>query len=259
MRTLIIGDLHLQAGLILPWIKNVIIKETIQKVVFIGDYFDQWGQCSNDRLYLSELNELLDFNRYAIANGIEVDWLIGNHDAPYILNKPDVYSSDNREVRMQIQDGLKLLKPKVTTKVGHFQVSHAGLMLDRIYKNIDFTTPAGYLELDHLNQEDGYTSDGYASPLWVRPNTLLSSTSHYKHQIIGHTNTRSVEHLKGNIEVYNVDTFSLNRNLTPIGDGSVLIVNEDDSVNVVVHPHWKLVAFNAARKHYFNTQKVVTK
>lgn len=257
MRTLIIGDLHLQAGLILPWIKTVIIQENIQKVVFIGDYFDQWGQCSNDRLYLSELNELLNFNRYGNANGIAIDWLVGNHDAPYILNTPEIYSSDNREVRMQIQDGFRMLKPTVTTKVGRFEISHAGLILNRIYKNLDFTTPAGYLELDHLNLEDGTSALGYASPLWVRPNELLTSNSYYKHQIVGHTPTRSIEHLEGTIEVFNVDTFSLYKDLSPIGDGSVLIVNDDSSVNTVVFSNWNTPSFNKTRLNYFNTQEVV--
>lgn len=242
MRTLIIGDLHLQAGLIFPWIKSEFIEsKSIDQIIFIGDYFDQWGQCGNDALYLAELKTLVNFKTYCELNNVKTVWLIGNHDAPYILNRPEIYSSEDRIVRERIQDAFRIdLKPTITYEVDGYQLSHAGIASPNPYRNIDWTTPVGYIELKHLNDADGLgVNDELASPLWLRPSTLCKlSNPYYTKQIFGHTPVRTVQRESNIIEAWNVDTFSLTRGLVPIGDGSVLIL-DNGKISKDYFPDWQ--------------------
>ena len=60
MSTLVIGDIHLMAGIVLPLIDKQ-IKEEISHIVLTGDYTDQWGQNENSRLYIKDLQFLLDW------------------------------------------------------------------------------------------------------------------------------------------------------------------------------------------------------
>jgi len=43
MKTLLVGDLHLQAWHILPFVRKMIAETKAQRIVFMGDYVDQWG------------------------------------------------------------------------------------------------------------------------------------------------------------------------------------------------------------------------
>ena len=51
MKTLLIGDLHLKAQLILPLADNIIKKHSIKRIILLGDYVDLHGQNQNIQLY----------------------------------------------------------------------------------------------------------------------------------------------------------------------------------------------------------------
>ena len=52
MKTLFVGDLHLQQALILPKVAKVVAQEKIERVIFTGDYVDAYGQKNNSTLFL---------------------------------------------------------------------------------------------------------------------------------------------------------------------------------------------------------------
>ncbi len=56
MKTLFVGDLHLQQALILPKVAKVVAQEKIERVIFTGDYVDAYGQKNNSKLFLSALD-----------------------------------------------------------------------------------------------------------------------------------------------------------------------------------------------------------
>jgi len=43
MKTLLIGDTHLMARIILPKASDIIQELDVKRVVLMGDYTDQWG------------------------------------------------------------------------------------------------------------------------------------------------------------------------------------------------------------------------
>lgn len=256
MNTLIIGDIHLQAGIILPWIKqDVLNKHKVNRIAFIGDYFDQWGQTGNNALYIKEMEVLSDFVTYAKSHNLQIDWLIGNHDAPYVLNQPEHYTSDDKTIRESICNLLKdVIRPKLTCNVGKYQLSHAGIASNHPYENIDVFTPEGYETLYQLNRADGHTLYGaLGSPLWIRPNQLMYTEPYYKHQIFGHTPVKSITQLDAHFEAWNIDTFSLTSNMIPIGDGSVLLIDETDELKTIAFPNWTSGDMYINRLEYFNS------
>lgn len=251
MTTLIIGDIHMQSKLILPWVVETYIQtHRVSRIVFIGDYFDQWNQTGNDALYISELEQLVEFNQIAMTHDISIDWLIGNHDAPYLLNQYEIYSSDDSIVRLAIKDVLqKTLKPKLTTNVEGYQVSHAGIASTLPIENFDIESEEGYITLDRLNRSDDFNP----SPLWIRPHELsyASKSHYYKKQIFGHTPTTTIGKTKSPIETWNVDTFSLTPELQPIGDGSVMLIDDSGKIHIEKFPQWRSKAISERRLDYF--------
>ncbi|MDZ5581771.1 metallophosphoesterase family protein, partial [Enterococcus cecorum] len=71
MKTLFVGDLHLQQALILPKVAKVVAQEKIERVIFTGDYVDGYGQKNNSTLFLSALDLLKDFKEEHLKKGIE--------------------------------------------------------------------------------------------------------------------------------------------------------------------------------------------
>lgn len=85
MNTFVIGDLHLQAKEIIPLIKPLIQIHSVEHIIFVGDYVDQWNQTGNDSRYISELNTLIEFKNWCSNMNIETTFLLGNHDVPYLI------------------------------------------------------------------------------------------------------------------------------------------------------------------------------
>ena len=98
MKTLFVGDLHLQQALILPKVAKVVAQEQIERVIFTGDYVDAYGQKNNSTLFLSALDLLKEFKEEHLKQGTEVVNLVGNHDAPYMIDRRNHYTSEDPEL-----------------------------------------------------------------------------------------------------------------------------------------------------------------
>ena len=72
MKTLLIGDLHLKAQLILPLADNIIKKHSIKRIILLGDYVDLHGQNQNIQLYAKDLTYLFSWKKKHEQNGLEV-------------------------------------------------------------------------------------------------------------------------------------------------------------------------------------------
>lgn len=125
--TLIIPDIHLQY----KRAENIIKHVSPDKTVFLGDYFDDFGDDYRDNLITAEWlkNSLKDPSRIH---------LFGNHDVSYAFGDKRYFCSGYETGKdyainsvMTPEDWKKLL---LYTKVGDYYCSHAGLQ-EAIFKN----------------------------------------------------------------------------------------------------------------------------
>lgn len=223
MNTFVIGDLHLQAKEIIHLIKPLIQIHSVEHIIFVGDYVDQWNQTGNDSRYISELDTLIEFKNWCSNMNIKTTFLLGNHDVPYLIYNPQPYSSDSASVREYVRKKLLELNPKLAIESHGYMISHAGFVAN--------TKATNNLSLDNLiaiESEDGFSSlnkNVIPSSIWARPYDHKRYPSQfYKKQIFGHTPVESI-HLSS--DLINIDTFSLYRSLRPIGDGSILLLSEE--------------------------------
>ena len=83
--TLVVGDTHLKHELILPRVDAAIERCDADRVVFLGDYCDEWG--STGRQLLAELELFAGWVEDTHAAGVRVDLLLGNHDFQYLMGE----------------------------------------------------------------------------------------------------------------------------------------------------------------------------
>ena len=120
IRTLIIPDLHLK------WQKadKIIKHEAADKIVFLGDFFDNFDDNAIMNLVMAEWvkNSLEQPNRIH---------LLGNHDINYAFNhrsyKCSGYTSDKEESINLILKESDWRKMPLYTRVGSWLCSHAGV------------------------------------------------------------------------------------------------------------------------------------
>ena len=251
-KTIIIGDLHLQAGLILPSILKTAKQKKVNNIVLLGDYFDQWHQNDNDDLYAKEIKTIQKFKEACSLNNISIEFLIGNHDLAYIL--PDInepFMSESRDTRFKVYESLVELQPKLFTICGKYLLSHAG-----------FTHESEPIIINDINSQTDqrilnqiYNDDD--SCVWFRHGFYDKiHNSKHPYQIIGHTTVKSITPLTPSQKVINIDTFSLNKNLSPIGDGTYLIIDDTcDHVDVIKFNNWNTTEMDIVRKSYFKKAK----
>lgn len=251
-RTIIIGDLHLQSGLILPSILKTAKQKKVNNIVLIGDYFDQWHQNDNNDLYAKEIKTIQKFKEACSINNISVEFLIGNHDLAYIL--PDInepFMSESRDTRFNVYESLVELQPKLFTLCGKYLLSHAGFT----HNSEPITVNAINKTFDQRILNQIYHDDD--SCVWFRHGFYNKiRNSKYPYQIVGHTPVESITPLTPSQKVINVDTFSLNKNLSPIGDGSYLIIDDTcDHIDVIKFNNWTTTEMDIVRKSYFKNAK----
>ena len=196
-KRLIIGDIH---GHIEPF-KSIYEKEDPDDVIILGDYFDNFH--GTDKEILDCFKEILKMQK-AHKKG-EFILLIGNHDFHYMY-LPENYSGKRKSYEITVSMMLdkcideNLMQYVYVDKINKTVYSHAGITNSWMSENRLFTD-----DLNDLNDLDprkyvftfkggdsGYGDGPYASPIWVRPSTLMDDMyidmcrSKWT-QIVGHT------------------------------------------------------------------------
>lgn len=259
--TLFVGDLHLQAKLILPLVEKAIEKHNVERVIFMGDYVDQWNQNDNDQLYIDELTLLNKFRKKLIKEGkVEPVFLIGNHDMPYLIGIREYYSVNDTGTFDKVHDLLLQLQPQIAYEVGEYSVaSHAGYVQTSAWEIPKWHFKPwlyGYIDESIELQKDvgrrgGF--DTFGSMLWEDFGERLWRAG-MKYQIVGHTPQKTITDLRGDVtceaNCICVDTFSLNQFYNPIGDGSMLLY-KNDTFEVIENPEWQSDEFALQRLLHF--------
>lgn len=264
--TLFVGDLHLQAKLILPLVEKAIEKHNVERVIFMGDYVDQWNQNDNSQLYLDELTLLNKFrNKLIKESKVEPVFLIGNHDMPYLIGIPEYYSVYNRQVFDKVHDLLLQLQPQIAYEVDDdFIASHAGYVYESIREVPEwhfepwlygYTDESVKLQMQvGMSRGGNYSSGGV---LWADFGDFERGSLKIERQVVGHTpqktitNVRYANSLNDNVNCICVDTFSLNQFYNPIGDGSMLLY-KDNNFEVIKNPEWQTAEIGLKRLLHFN-------
>ena len=86
-KTLVVGDMHCKEELVLPRVDAAVEALGAGRVVFCGDYVDEWR--SNALTMRDALDFFGDWVRTRRAQGLGVDLVLGNHDVQYLLRESD--------------------------------------------------------------------------------------------------------------------------------------------------------------------------
>lgn len=238
MKTLAIGDMHFKQSLILPIIDKVCTKYKPDNIVFLGDYCDEWGASFGDGI--NELKTMIDwYERH--KDEYNITFLCGNHDFQYLVG--EFCSGTSYEGHEFYKPLLEQLNLKIAIEIDDYLYSHAGLNSVWAYTFLnDFENIVEDLQL--LFESDnksafnlaGYKrgGNGYPSPLWADAEELISCHIPQQKQVVGHTPVKDIINIgfeDGSRLVF-CDTFSLHRNRVPIGNGSMVIIENDSVIPV---------------------------
>lgn len=188
MKVLAIGDIHAKT----IW-KDIIDKESdkVDKIVFIGDYFDTFDDVSYPD-QIENMNNILNLKR---SNPNKYTILTGNHDIHYMKGYTEYCSGFNSRFKFIIDE---MLTPAVEQNlmqmvdvIDDVVYSHAGVTKTWLSHRVE--------SLDNINEYfkanpmlfkwNGYEPTGddiTQSPIWVRPNSLLQDRID-NNQVVGHT------------------------------------------------------------------------
>lgn len=248
MKTLLVGDLHLTGRIILPIVEEKIKELNCQRVILLGDYTDAWGQTSNVELYDAELTYLLDWKVKMVSKGIEVITLMGNHDAPYLIDEPRNYSVFNKTCFRQTGDKLWELGLQVAYKLDDYIVSHAGYAWGQEPEEWHFKclSISDIAKISILEAHVGIARGGrywVGSPIWADYELELKDqpNPHLLKQVVGHSPQLKISLDSSKISLdsslVGIDTFTISRSFEFVGNGDLLLY--DNCELSVVQTNWK--------------------
>lgn len=236
MKTILVGDLHLKAEIILPMVEQIVRELGVKRVILLGDYMDAYEQEKNVDLYMYELDYLFIWKSKMKVFGIEVINLLGNHDVSYLTVTPRMYSLQNAEGFLSVGQKLLKLNLQIAFQLDDYLVSHAGYTKDFDVENWHFEIITENLidNLDDLEDHVGKARGGeylLGSPLWADLDHELSYLPNpkYPKQIVGHTPQKKITTVhKGQFELVGIDTFTvipIKRNpfFKETGSGEILL------------------------------------
>lgn len=146
-KTLVVGDMHCKEELVLPRVDAAVEALGAGRVVFCGDYVDEWR--SNALTMRDALDFFGDWVRTRRAQGLGVDLVLGNHDAQYLLHEPG--PGTHTALYDEVAEALLALGVRAAVTVGTSLVTHAGVT--RAWAN------------EFLDLSDGASADEVATQL----------------------------------------------------------------------------------------------
>lgn len=233
MKILVIGDIHCKPEILMNFYHQA---DKYDKIVFVGDACDNFGQGQEANIKaITTLSGIKDTLKDKFV------WLIGNHDWGYYDDSVDMtghIKKDSAKVYQLLKDNLD--KWDILYEQDGYLFSHAGVCTEFLRhpllcssRSSEFVKTVNNLKnrpgpYNPLNGV-GISCGGYQtpSPLWMRPSdceySQLNPIKTHK-QIIGHTPVRDIHFERGMLLV---DTFSQYQDLTPYGDRTVLLIEND--------------------------------
>lgn len=222
VKALVVGDIHLKPQ-VFDKVRTVMMRPDIDMAVFLGDLVDDWGKIQSLALYTETLEKAIEFhNDYKSTL-----WGMGNHDFGY--KYPD-YGPDefghSLFASMSCKDTFKKFfdttRPKIMHIVDNVVFSHAGVCDSWVKRHGDKSLED--LASDKVSGPEIYWEED--SPIWTRPQGHVDERPLWKEDkylhVVGHTPVETITQEKS---LLSCDTLSTYQDGTPIGDGSMAIVD----------------------------------
>ena len=199
MKTIFLGDTHGRS----LW-KDIIAKETPDRVVFIGDYFDSFDIKSTEQMF--NFKEIIAFKE---SNQCEVILLIGNHDYHYYPGG-ETYSGYQHGaapiIRQLLEDNkhhLQMCYQLDNILCSHAGIGHNWLVEQEKYESgsiADFVNDIWNYKPNRFifYGFDPYGDNKTQTPIWIRPKSLLAGNKETflkkdYIQIAGHTQVNKID------------------------------------------------------------------
>lgn len=193
MKIIALGDTHGRTN----W-KKIIAKETFDKIIFIGDYFDTQEDISPEQ----QINNFKKIIRHKKKNMDKVVLLLGNHDYQY-LKASEKYPSYQVSYGTAIQKLLHQAMEEDLLQIcfvwKKLVFTHAGVTKtwcknNHIRKTVLanaindlFKSNPGTFGFTIGRNLDMNGDDICQTPIWVRPRSLIQDRLGGYKQIVGHT------------------------------------------------------------------------
>lgn len=193
MKIIAIGDIHGR-----DFWKKVVEKETFDKIVFIGDYFDSFNIPGH--IQLENFKEIVDYKN---SNSDKVVLLCGNHDYHYLKGVDGQCSGYQLGMSYSFNEALQPLYNnkdlKICFKHKGLLFTHAGVSKTWVKQNnIDledlensmndyFYYKPKVFDFNLGSNFSYYGDDVCQTPIWIRPNSLEKDSIDNYFQIVGHT------------------------------------------------------------------------
>ena len=199
MKIVALGDTHGRT----IW-KHIVERETYDKVVFIGDYFDTHEGVS----VAQQKRNFKDIIECKKSDKDKVVLLFGNHDFHYLSVMGAQYSGYNRYHAPEIEELLlAALDNNYLQMCFHYEqflFVHAGItktwcrntlgkdqfengeMVEQTINNL-FRSQPNKFGFTPGKRYDVYGDEVEQSPIWVRPDSLFIDRLDHFTQIVGHT------------------------------------------------------------------------
>lgn len=191
-KCIVIGDIHGHTS----W-ENIINKESYDKVIFLGDYFDSFSNPKG----IDQVNNFKNILSLKKENPDKVIILYGNHDHSY-LNKEmcSGYKIQNQIIYEEVLKEAynnRYIQPIYIEN--NIIFSHAGVSKYWLSKVAELNNPEHItfenvsLDKFNFNYITGYNPYGDTisqSPIWIRPRSLLKDKIEGYRQIVGHTHMK---------------------------------------------------------------------
>lgn len=240
--TIVVGDLHLKATRVLPALDRLIDAEKADRVVFLGDYLDDWDATPED--FERECAALVKWADKRRADGLDLVFLLGNHDLEYLRGTqgPGTWI----ELAPFCRRFLARLSVRVAVEDHGWLLTHAGVTRSwargQLFCTANGARPSAQeiaVELNQIQDEGefnllamvgpGRYGRQAPSPLWADLEELLADPLPDMKQIVGHTPVDTCGTIDGGDRPGLVfcDTMSTSRDGEPYGDGTVLVVGDD--------------------------------
>ena len=199
MKTIFLGDTHGRS----LW-KDIIAKESPDRVVFIGDYFDSFDIKGTEQMF--NFKEIIAFKE---SNQCEVILLIGNHDYHYYPGG-ETYSGYQHGAAPAIKQLLEENKHhmQMCYQLDNILCSHAGIGHNWLVEQEKYESGsiADFVN-DIWNYKpnrfmfygfDPYGDNKTQTPIWIRPKSLLAGNKETflkkdYIQIAGHTQVNKID------------------------------------------------------------------
>lgn len=233
---LVMGDIHTHFDTLF----EIYNKVKPDSVIILGDYFDSFSRPPYET-QIKGFEDLIKLKKEHESKNIgDFILILGNHDFHYSNFCTDTYSGFNQDIknngRQLITDAIidGTLTVAFIDELNKCIYSHAGvtkywfenvLVANGSLSEINNVEKIQSLNFNWITGFNNYGNTISQSPIWVRPDSLISNHLEGWNQVVGHTHTKGpiIHDLEDNVKLYVIDTLPEHYIIEELDENNVLI------------------------------------